>query len=239
MRCTSQKRKRAQIVSAQKSLRWYLWICSSKAEQCSVNMAEAFDGHILESSTRHQNVAEQIGMSCKKKNIVFRNLVYSLVYSLFLSQFRRFALQACDELKSKYLWNATKGLRWANLLPMKRAPLTSGVCTFTLWPALSWNIRHGCLNGWKHTSVRWSDMVYYIYIGIVHITRLIPGVCTYLHPVTGDRSGRLLTNPELSLLPLHLPVWWPVHETWFQNNFILRVELTRNNRVILLQWAAV
>ena len=87
----------------------------------------------------------------------------------------------------------------------------------------SW-VRHGIL---------------YIYIGIVHITRLIPGVCTYLHPVTGDRSGRLLTNPELSLLPPHLPVWWPVHETCFQNNFILRVELTCNNRVILLQWAAV
>ena len=76
------------------------------SESCisELNMAEAFDGHILESSTRHQNVAEQIGMSCKKKNIVFRNLVWhDLVYSLFLSQFRRLALQACDELKSKYL----------------------------------------------------------------------------------------------------------------------------------------
>ena len=96
-------------------------------------------------------------------------------------------------------------------------------------------MKYKTLNGWKHTSVRGSGMVYYIYIGIVHITRLIPGVCTYLHPVTGDRSGRLLTNPELSLLPPHLPVWWRVHETWFQNNFILRVELTCNNRVILLQ----
>ena len=173
----------------------------------------------------------------QKKNIVFRNLVWhDLVYSLFLSQFRRLALQACDELKSKYLWNATKGLRWANLLPMKRVRLTSGVCTSTLWPGLSWNIRHW-MDGSTLPFV--GQAWYTIYIGIVHITRLIPGVCTYLHPVTGDRSGRLLTNPELSLLPPHLPVWWRVHETWFQNNFILRVELTCNNRVILLQWVAV
>ena len=68
----------------------------------------------------------------QKKEYCFQefSVAWHGVVLSFLSQFRRLALQARDELKSKSRWNAMKGLRWANLLPMKRVRLTSGVCMY-------------------------------------------------------------------------------------------------------------